>query len=609
MGLDYVIFHCIYTVPLAVLFSILYGPFLIRQEIYKIGTLITIAVVATIPWDSYLIRTHIWSYAPESVLGYTLYSIPAEEVFFFAIQTYLTSLLYCVLRKPLVLPIYLRECASLSRARGLGQAFLVAAFAAGIAFCYSKGELTYMGLILIWVCPVLLLQWTLSCEFLIALPWNVTVLPVCLPTLYLWFADANAVSAGTWTIENGTKVGYQLWNGLELEEAVFFLVTNMMVVGGMASMDYAFAIEEYRILSSKKPSSADFSLKLALKGIVSPTPQFDARILDRLSEAVVCLKRKSQSMFLGSALFQGSLRMDLIFLYYFCRVMDDLVDGDNTPDHDAQYWITECSNALDAKVNSPTTKQDSAISSHPTTSRKHDALQSALDQLPLSKLSQKPLYDLLRGFEMDLAFDIDRNQFPIHTEADLDLYAYRVASTVATLVLDLVYHHHNNNNNNNTNRLSSPSPSPSDIQNREKLTQAGITMGKALQCVNIARDIGRDAAINRVYIPTTWLTDAGLTPLDVIRHPTSDKVYGLQRRMLDHADVYYGESRAAIEELPVCVRGPVRVTVESYCEIGRALRAKRAIRAGGGKFRLSLGRRLGVAWRAMGERSRRDEVW
>ena len=88
----------------------------------------------------------------------------------------------------------------------------------------------------------------------------------------------------------------------------------MMVVGGMASMDHAFAIEEYRILSSKEPSSADFSLKLALKGIISPTPQFDARILDRLSEAVVCLKKKSQSMFLGSALFQGSLRMDLIFL-------------------------------------------------------------------------------------------------------------------------------------------------------------------------------------------------------------------------------------------------------------------------------------------------------
>lgn len=118
-------------------------------------------MVATIPWDSYLIRNKIWSYAPESVVGHTLYSIPIEEVFFFVIQTYLTSLLYCILRKPLVLPVYLRS-SSTSRSRlirQLGQAFLVAAFATGIAFCYSGGKPTYLGLILIWVCPVLLLQW------------------------------------------------------------------------------------------------------------------------------------------------------------------------------------------------------------------------------------------------------------------------------------------------------------------------------------------------------------------------------------------------------------------------------------------------------------------
>ena len=100
-----------------------------------------------------------------------------------------------------------------------------------------------------------------------------------------------------------------MWN----REALFFLVTNFMVVGGLASMDYVFAIEEYRILCSKEPS-ARFSLKLALKSIVSSTPKYDARLLDRLAEAVVCLKKKSQSMFLGSALFQGELRVDLIFL-------------------------------------------------------------------------------------------------------------------------------------------------------------------------------------------------------------------------------------------------------------------------------------------------------
>ncbi|PLB53209.1 Lycopene beta-cyclase [Aspergillus steynii IBT 23096] len=570
MGLDYVIFHGIYTVPLAVILTILYGPFLIRREIYEIATLITIAVVATIPWDSYLIRNHIWSYASDSVIGYTLYSIPLEEVFFFAIQTYLASVLYCILTKPLVLPIYLRSSSESQsrRVRQLGQAFLVAAFAAGVALCHFAGELTYLGLILIWVSPVLLLQWSISCAFLIALPWKVTIIPVCIPTLYLWFADANAVSTGTWTIENGTKVGYQLWNGLELEEAVFFLVTNIMVVGGLVCMDCVFAIEEYRILCSKE-SSTNFSLKLALKSV---------------------------SMFVGSALFQGSLRVDLIFLYHFCRVMDDLVDGDIAPDYDARYWITQCSQALDAKFNTPTDQQVTQTSDNPTISPRHQVLQSALDQLPLSKLSQKPLYDLLRGFEMDLDFNAHHGSFPIHTEADLDMYAYRVASTVATLVINLVYHYHSS---------ESHRPSNDDQSHRERLTRAGIEMGKALQCVNIARDIGRDAAINRVYIPTSWLAEVGLTPEDVIRRPASKEMYVMQEKMLDYADVYYWNSRAAIEELPVCVRGPVRVTVESYMEIGRVLRATRTIRADGEKFRLSLWRRLAVAWAAMGDRPRK----
>lgn len=50
-----------------------------------------------------------------------------------------------------------------------------------------------------------------------ALPWVNTVIPVFLPTLYLWIADANAVRVGTWVIEDGTKLDYQVWNGLEFE--------------------------------------------------------------------------------------------------------------------------------------------------------------------------------------------------------------------------------------------------------------------------------------------------------------------------------------------------------------------------------------------------------
>ena len=41
-----------------------------------------VAMVATTPWDSYLIRTNVWTYPPDAVLGLRLFKIPAEEVFF-----------------------------------------------------------------------------------------------------------------------------------------------------------------------------------------------------------------------------------------------------------------------------------------------------------------------------------------------------------------------------------------------------------------------------------------------------------------------------------------------------------------------------------------------
>lgn len=58
---------------------------------------------------------------------------------------------------------------------------------------------------------------TLSHQFILSLPWTTTVLPIALPTLYLWIVDTFALKRGTWVIEAGTKYGIHLWDGLEIE--------------------------------------------------------------------------------------------------------------------------------------------------------------------------------------------------------------------------------------------------------------------------------------------------------------------------------------------------------------------------------------------------------
>jgi len=189
----------------------------------------------------------------------------------------------------------------------------------------------------------------------------------------------------------------------------------------------------------------------------------------------------------------------------------------------------------------------------------------------------------LKGSKTDLEFSAQHDSFPIKDEAALHLYASRVAGTVAEACIELVYHH------------TSVTVSKAEM---ERIVHAGGQMGIALQLVNIARDIAVDARISRVYLPTTWLKEKGLTPHDVIQRPDSEKVEGLRQRVINQAMEIYREARGAIGLLPSEGRGPMRVAVESYMEIGRTLR-KPNYKVKAGRATVPKMRRLAVAWSAL----------
>ncbi|MDQ3702075.1 MAG: lycopene cyclase domain-containing protein [Chloroflexota bacterium] len=90
------------------------------------------------------------------------------------------------------------------------------------------GQLTYLVLLSAWALPVLLLQWAFGWRDL----WRARrawFLATTLPTLYLCLADRFALGDGIWHIHEDRSTGITL-GGLPLEEALFFLVTNLMVV-------------------------------------------------------------------------------------------------------------------------------------------------------------------------------------------------------------------------------------------------------------------------------------------------------------------------------------------------------------------------------------------
>ncbi|KAH8719391.1 Lycopene beta-cyclase [Phaeosphaeriaceae sp. PMI808] len=516
MGFDYAIVHAKYTIPPAVLLTLLYRPLFTKLDAFKVIFLITVAVLATVPWDSYLIRNNIWSYPSYVIAGPTLLDIPFEEVFFFFIQTYNTSLLYLILSKPTFQPVFLRADPSKLHPpwkyqKLVGQVLLLGASGWGWRCVQENGEGTYAGLILVWAGPILLLQWSLAYQFIIGLPLTNTVLPIALSTIYLWIVDTLALRRGTWVISTGTKYGVHLWDGLEIEEALFFLVTNMLIVFGQLAFDNALAVlYTFPTLFPSPPNMP--SPVLLIQALLIPPFKYDQARLSGLQDAVERLKRKSRSFYLASSTFPGPLRTDLLLLYSFCRVADDLVDNAATAE-EAKEWISRLHKFLgnaysDTKPHS--SLADTMYLDFPPDTR------SALHQLPTAKLPRQPLQDLLHGFEMDLNFN---SSSPIGTEGDLRLYSERVAGTVAQMCIRLIFHLY---------------PSNMTSGEQRKVIDAGNRMGIALQYVNIARDIVVDARIGRVYLPLDWLREVGLTYDEALGNPQDMRMECL----LLHVDPY-----------------------------------------------------------------------
>ncbi|KAI2637609.1 Squalene/phytoene synthase-domain-containing protein [Hypomontagnella submonticulosa] len=591
MAYDYALVHLKYTIPLAGLLTFILKPILTKLDLYKTLTLIVVAFVATLPWDSYLIRHGIWTYPPDSIAGPRLFGVPAEELFFFVIQTYITSMLYILLNKPVLHSQFLTNnhdsSPKLRWMRTIGQVFLVGCVAAGASLVKKGGEGTYLGLILIWACPFALLSWTLSGHFLVRLPLVCVATPIIVPTVYLWIVDELALGRGTWAIESGTKLGLRLWGSLELEEAIFFLVTNALIVFGMVALDRGVAIlytfPEMFPFVPEVPSPS-----LLFKAIRLDSAKYDMARVSGIREAVVTLRRKSRSFYLASAVFPGRLRLDLVLLYSFCRVADDLIDESPT-ENEALTWIQKLTTYLDLVYGSDDQSPSTSTAREFIEENFPRATRSALELLPVKLLPSGPLYELLEGFRMDLSFNRTDSQrrddrFPIKDEADLKLYAHHVASTVGELCLRLVFHHSNE-------KL------PQDKEST--LVIAAQTMGHALQYVNIARDILVDSEMGRVYLPTNWLEDEKLTPQDIIKQPKQPKVEKLRQRLLDHAFKEYERSRSTMDILPREVRGPLIVAVESYMEIGRVLRERRGVPSKTRKGRATVprSRRIWVAWK------------
>lgn len=198
------------------------------RDALAIVALAAMALLWTLPWDAHLIAAGIWTYPPSRVSA-TFGGVPLGEVVF-------------ILVEPVVLGLWLRRLPRPSRpasppavtgrpdhrARPALAWLLVAAV--GLALATTRSG-RYLGEILAWTAPPLALQSAVGGDVLHAAAAR-RLAGVAAPALVFCLADRLALGLGIWRIAPDTSTGLTL-AGLPVEEALFFVLTSLLVVDGL----------------------------------------------------------------------------------------------------------------------------------------------------------------------------------------------------------------------------------------------------------------------------------------------------------------------------------------------------------------------------------------
>ncbi len=227
------------------------------------------------------------------------------------------------------------------------------------------------------------------------------------------------------------------------------------------------------------------------------------------SIASICrtLTKASRSNFTYAFLVLPRAQRDALYaIYAFCRISDDVVDEEAGPTGIFGASPKERLDAWRAEVDA----LFSGAPTHPVTCR----LQQVLHAFPIPR---RCFDELLNGVEMDL------RQSRYATFAELEQYCYRVAGVVGLMCIEVFGY-------------------------RDPATRVyAERLGTAFQLTNILRDLARDAAVGRIYLPLEDLTRFGYPEADLLAQRRTPAFTSLMRFEAGRAHEFY---RAAAQALP-----------------------------------------------------------
>ena len=236
------------------------------------------------------------------------------------------------------------------------------------------------------------------------------------------------------------------------------------------------------------------------------------------------IRTGSLSFHAASKLLPNTVRDPALALYAFCRLADDEVDeGDNKAR--AVLQLQE--------------RLELVYAGTPKDAPEDRAFAAVVADFNMPRELPEAL---LEG----LAWDAVERQY--ETLSDLRKYCARVASAVGAMMCVLM-----------------------NVRDADALARA-CDLGVAMQLTNIARDVGEDARAGRIYLPLSWLEEAGIDKADFLANPdASPEIRRMVKRLLHTARGLYARSEAGISALPIQARTGIFAARYIYAAIGSAV--------------------------------------
>lgn len=220
-----------------------------------------------------------------------------------------------------------------------------------------------------------------------------------------------------------------------------------------------------------------------------------------MDEAKEIAKNSKSSFYYAFNLLPEDKRDAMNTVYAFCRQTDDIIDEGNES-LEIKYqklhrWRLEFQKSLTGQSDFP-------------------LLNKLIRIISKFNIPLDPFYDLIKGMEMDL----QKNRYL--TFDDLQLYCYRVASTVGLMCIEIFGYKH------------------------KTTKDFAVNLGIALQLTNILRDIKKDLEKGRIYLPKEDMAKFNYSEDELVRYVYNENFRDLMAYEVHRAKTYFDAATSCL---------------------------------------------------------------